>query len=142
LIPRIVAALAALVLLSSTVRSMVSQVRDVTGLSESAQTIGACIRRTFGTNATIYVVEFAPELYLAADAAPGNPFAMIDPMLFMTQKTGVNIRAPRVFIALPGDQAPPSYLLRYTADPWWQVYTKLNVTYECALRMPHSRSPK
>jgi hypothetical protein len=132
LILRTVAALAALVLLSSTVRSMVSQVRDIAGLSRSAQTIGACVKRAFGANATIYVAEFAPELYLAADAAPGNPFAMVDPMLFMTQKTGASMRAPRVFIALVGDQAPPSYVLRYTAEPWWQVYTKSDTADKCA----------
>jgi hypothetical protein len=131
LLPRMLAGLAAVVLLSTTVRSMVSQVRDITGLSRSAQTIGACVERAFGSNATIYVAEFAPELYLAADAAPGNPFAMVDPMLDMTQRTGAHIRSPRVFIALAGDQAPPAYELRYIAEPWWRVYTKPHDALEC-----------
>jgi hypothetical protein len=142
LVPRMLAAFAAIALVSGTVRSMVSQVHDVGGLSRSAQTIGACIERAFGANTTIYVEEFAPELYLAADAAPGNPFAMVDPMLGMTQRTGAPIRSPRVFIALVSDQAPTSYELQYIAEPWWHVYTKPGASLTCETRKTRSHSVK
>jgi hypothetical protein len=130
LLPRALAALAAVLLLSSTVRSVVFQARSVRMLARSAQSIGACIERGFGPNTVIYVAEFAPELYLAANAAPGNPYAMVDPMLYMTQRMGVTIRSPQVFIGLADDPVPPSYQLRYVAAPW-HVHTEPRAALRC-----------
>jgi hypothetical protein len=132
-LPRMVAALAALLLLSGTVESVFVQNRDVAEVARSAQAIGTCIYRELGSNTVIYAAEYAPELYLAADAVPGNLFAVIDPVLSMTQKMSANMHAPKVIIAIAEDAPPPLYQLRYIAEPW-RVYTEGRIPLTCPKR--------
>jgi hypothetical protein len=129
-LPRAIAALVALLMLVGTARSGFVAVRDLTDAAGSARAIGTCIDRAFGPNAVIYAAEYAPELYLAADAVPGNPYAVIDPVLHITQKMSVPMRVPKVLIAIAEDAAPPAYRLRYTAEPW-RVYTERRVALLC-----------
>ena len=129
-IPRVVTALVTLFFLAGTARSVATQIRAVTDAAGSARRIASCSRDTFGPGAVIYATAYAPELYLAGDAVPGNRYALVDPEMHMTQKTGLPIRPPRVFIGLEETPAPPSYRLRYIARPWL-VYTKPRVALRC-----------
>jgi hypothetical protein len=131
--PRLLAASGAALLFFGTAGSALVRVREVSDAARSAQLIGACTEHAFGPGTIIYAAEYAPELYLAADALPGDRFAVVDPVLQMTQTLAAIRRPPAVFIGLADDVAPPSYRLRYAADPW-RVYTAPRDALNCRIQ--------